>query len=775
MQHNTKKKRNVHYAKEREEYEDDTKGIEITPLEGENEENKKLRGPYERNDWIGRSFKEKPLSRWDTRDVLEWAEEQNSVPDTVASELADHRFRGIDLPQITKQKLQAYGIDSDEASQAQDAVENLLVERAREDPLEDVETVLKLTESAKPQLDGKPIDEKPPSRHSAEDDSLEFTQEAHPSREQRWGNAIEFVFALVSYAVGLGNVWRFPYLAYANGGGAFLIPYFIFLFFLGMPMFVMELGVGQLFQFGPLRVWATISPRLAGIGIASIIVAAVVSVYYNVIVGWALFYLFQSFRSSLPYNGDTERYWFEEAIGVSETVNNMESMNWPMFGTLIVAWVLVFIIIFRGAQSSGKTSYFTALFPYTVLFILLIRASTLENAAEGVKHFFTPDFSQLADFGVWISAATQMFYSLGIGWGALVAFSSFNDRKHDFVRDAYVITGVNAFTSLLAGITVFSAIGFIAKKKGQEVSEVAASGSGLAFVALPELLVEFPVEQLFAFLFFLMLGTLGIGSEAAMVMTVRNGILQSKSMEWLTKRFSPAQVSFLICAVMFVFGIFFVTDVGFYLVNIFDNFAAAVSLVIVVLLELYGVLGIYGRKKFVTQCEQMTGKKIPKWVTISWITVCPLLFVIIILGILVEYPKGSYENIGCLAGVRQTGDCEGLTWITIAGYFISFSSLAPIVYFACVNWKKPRPQIKAAQAIEQLREDRIMQQEVGQVHPFDLPKKEFEELLAERHDKIAEVLREREGEESTSFSDEWGSHEDEDQLLGNRGSSSTDA
>lgn len=563
-------------------------------------------------------------------------------------------------------------------------------------------------------------------------------------REQRWGNAIEFMFALVSYAVGLGNVWRFPYLAYANGGGAFLIPYFIFLFFLGLPMFVLELGVGQLFQFGSLRVWAIISPRLAGIGITSIVVAAIVSIYYNVIVGWAFFYLFQSFRSKLPYSDDTEDYWFNEALQVSDSVNSMGTMNWPLFGTLVLAWTVVFLIIFRGASSSGKTSYFTALFPYTILVTLLIRAATLENAAEGVKHFFTPDFSQLLDFGVWIAAATQMFYSLGIGWGALTAFASFNNREHNFVRDAYIITWVNAFTSLLAGVTVFSAIGFIAKQKGQEVSEVAASGSGLAFVALPEILVEFPVEQLFAFLFFLMLATLGIGSEAAMVMTVRSGVLQSKSMEWLTKRFSPAQMSMMMCIAMLVPGIFFVTDVGFYLVNIFDNFAASVSLVVVVLLELYGIVGVYGREKFVLQCEQMTGRKLPRWISVAWFTICPLLFLVIIVGILVEYPKGVYENIGCFVGVTQTGDCKGLSWITVSGYFISFSSLVPVVYFAVVNWRKHRPQIKAAQAIEQLREDRIAQRELGKVHHFDLPKSEFEDLLEGRHEKLVEALKYRE-------------------------------
>lgn len=162
-----KQKRKVHYAKESTNEEDATEGIEITPLEGEDEQtsdNRNLRGtkgPYSRDHWAGRSFKEKGLSHWDTRDVLEWAEAQPSVPDTVAAELADHRFRGVDLPQLTKQKLQAYGVDSDEASQVQDAVESLLVERAREDPVEDVEALLKLTEGAKPQLDGMPIDERP--------------------------------------------------------------------------------------------------------------------------------------------------------------------------------------------------------------------------------------------------------------------------------------------------------------------------------------------------------------------------------------------------------------------------------------------------------------------------------------------------------------------------------------------------------------------------------------------------------------------------------------
>ena len=115
----------------------------------------------------------------------------------------------------------------------------------------------------------------------------------------------------------------------------------------------------------------------------------------------------------------------------------------------------------------------------------------------------------------------QIFYSLGIGWGALIAFASFNSKKHNFITDAYIVSIVNACTSFLAGTTVIAAVGFLAKQQGKDVADVAASGSGLAFVVFPEILSQFPVPQLFSVLFFLMIGTLGIGSEFSMVIAVR--------------------------------------------------------------------------------------------------------------------------------------------------------------------------------------------------------------------------------------------------------------
>eukprot|EP01138_Halocafeteria_seosinensis_P013124 gb/GECG01013403.1/.p1 GENE.gb/GECG01013403.1/~~gb/GECG01013403.1/.p1 ORF type:complete len:789 (+),score=81.43 gb/GECG01013403.1/:1-2367(+) len=691
------------------------------------------------------TYLDKSLINWTVEDVCAWAKSETALPDRVIEKLLEHRFTGPMLTQLTERRLHGFGADDEDARHAENAIDTLLTMKAKEDPIQDAQALTKCTQLRRGWKHRRAtLTEAPPPRLSS-DEEAEKKPENHPSRERRWGNPIEFALALVSYAVGLGNIWRFPYLAYSNGGGAFLIVYLIFLVFLGIPIFVMELGLGQLFQVGAVQLWAMIHPRLAGLGLSSIFVASIVSIYYNVIIAWALFYLGNSFRSPLPFGNDPEAYWFDNTLDVSESVNNLGDVVWPTFGTLILAWILVFLIIFRGAQSTGKTTYFTAIFPYIVMIILLVRSTMLDNAGEGIRLFFEPKFDKLGDFNVWIAAATQIFYSLGIGWGALIAFSSFNSKKHDFIRDAYIVSIVNACTSFLAGTTVFAAVGFLAKQQGKDVSEVAASGSGLAFVIFPEILSQFPVPQLFSVLFFLMIGTLGVGSEFSMVIAVRNGIIQSPSLKWLTSLLSPFTISALLCVVFFLIGIIFVTNGGFYLLNLVDQTAAAITLVVVVLVELYAVIMIYGREKFVQQCLAMTGKPIPKIIQWAWYTTCPVLLCVIVIGVLVQYPQGNYEQVGCIEGVTATGECTEVDWLVPLAYVISFVSLVPAVGLMIKNWYKPRPQIKAAQAIEQQREDRLAQLEYGKVHRFDEPRSKIQEKLRQRGRRIQKICAARIG------------------------------
>ncbi|CAH1647253.1 unnamed protein product [Spodoptera littoralis] len=283
-----------------------------------------------------------------------------------------------------------------------------------------------------------------------------------------WGRPLEFILACLGYAVGLGNVWRFPYLCYRNGGGAFLIPFFLMLLFIGLPLFYLELYIGQYTGIGPLQAFSAISPFFTGLGYCTLVVISIISVYYMIIVAWTLFYTIVSISETL--------------IGVP------------------------------GVQSAGKVVYFTALFPYVMLTALLIRGVTLEGAIDGVIFYLSPNWSTLLDARVWGDAASQIFYSFGVACGSLVTLASYNKFNNNCHFDAVFVSFTNFLTSVYAGFAIFSVLGFQAQLMGVSVNDVATEGPGLAFVAYPEALLQMPVYRLWSILFFLMLFILGLGN-----------------------------------------------------------------------------------------------------------------------------------------------------------------------------------------------------------------------------------------------------------------------
>ncbi|XP_046830065.1 sodium- and chloride-dependent glycine transporter 1-like isoform X3 [Vespa crabro] len=410
-----------------------------------------------------------------------------------------------------------------------------------------------------------------------------------------WSNPIEFVLSCIGYAVGIGNVWRFPYLVYRNGGGAFLIPFILMLITMGLPIFFLELAIGQYTGLGPNEAFARMAPAFQGLGYCTLVVIGLVIVYYMVIIAWTLFYIFASFSPNLAWahcdnyfntdieinfkdcysgiqnqecqnqnnmtlfynrtcmaideicqkfnynfgnithcmknNNDSiphrylykrvlssEEYFSEYVLGIrGATWENFGGIRWELLGCLTLAWALCYFCLVKGIQSIGKIVYFTALFPYVVLLALLIRGVTLEGAGEGSLWYITPTWSTLKDANVWGDAASQIFYSLGIGCGSLVTLSSYNSFTNNCHRDAIFVSVTNLFTSIFAGFVIFSILGFLAKQMQMPIEEVVQSGTGLAFIAYPEAVVRMPLSNLWSILFFVMLLTLGIGSQGVFV------------------------------------------------------------------------------------------------------------------------------------------------------------------------------------------------------------------------------------------------------------------
>ncbi|XP_014664884.1 PREDICTED: sodium-dependent dopamine transporter-like [Priapulus caudatus] len=400
----------------------------------------------------------------------------------------------------------------------------------------------------------------------SESDYASELEEVEPvGEEQRetWGKKVDFLLSVIGFAVDLANVWRFPYLCYKNGGGAFLLPYAIMLAVGGIPLFYMELALGQYNRKGAITCWKRICPLFRGIGYSVVLIAFYVDFYYNVIIAWALYFFFSSFTTSLPwrtcdnewntrncYDGKESlvnrsaaesvhnSYNFTTAISVNSTrkrvspsdeyfhrqmlavhhadgIENLGLVKWELAACLLGVYIICYFSLWKGISTSGKVVWFTAVFPYVVLTCLLIRGLTLPGSGAGIKYYLTPNFTKLVDAEVWVDAATQVFFSLGPGFGVLLAYSSYNTFHNNVYHDALLTSSINCATSFLSGFVIFSVLGYMSAKSGVDIKDVATEGPGLVFIVYPEAIATMPGAIFWAMLFFLMLLTLGLDSSVS--------------------------------------------------------------------------------------------------------------------------------------------------------------------------------------------------------------------------------------------------------------------
>uniref|UniRef100_A0A8C8A2G1 Transporter n=1 Tax=Oryzias sinensis TaxID=183150 RepID=A0A8C8A2G1_9TELE len=378
------------------------------------------------------------------------------------------------------------------------------------------------------------------------------TSRSGEEERETWGKKIDFLLSVIGFAVDLANVWRFPYLCYKNGGGAFLVPYLFFMLIAGMPLFYMELALGQYNREGAAGVWK-ICPIFKGVGFTVILISLYVGFYYNVIISWALFYLFSSFTWELPwvhcnntwnspncsdwadnntvsdiYTATPAQEYFERGVLHIQDSNGIDDLGrprWQLTACLAVVIVLLYFCLWKGVKTSGKVVWITATMPYLVLTVLLLRGVTLPGAIDGIKAYLSVDFLRLCDAKVWIEAATQICFSLGVGFGVLIAFSSYNKFSNNCYRDAIITSSINSLTSFFSGFVVFSFLGYMSHKHNVALDKVARDGAGLVFVIYPEAIATLPGSSVWAVIFFIMLLTLGIDSAMGGMESVITGLI----------------------------------------------------------------------------------------------------------------------------------------------------------------------------------------------------------------------------------------------------------
>lgn len=463
---------------------------------------------------------------------------------------------------------------------------------------------------------------------------------SHQHRGQ-WGTRAGFILAAIGSAVGLGNIWRFPYMVASNGGGAFMIVFLIAMLTAGIPIMILEFSIGHKTHRSAPGALKFLNTKWEWLGWLQVFTCFAIVIYYSVIIAWSLSYGLFSLQG-LKWGTDTAAFFTGEYLKL-ESGFSLGSFNLSVAIPLIIVWVIIFASVIGGVKDGIEKAnkIFMPLLAILVV-IILIRGITLSGALAGLDYMFKPDFSKLLNPQVWIAAYGQVFYSMSVAFGIMITYSSYLPDDSDIANNAFMTGFADTSFSLFAGLTVFSIMGYMAYSQGKEVAEVAGSGGiGLAFMVFPEAINALPgLNGIFGLVFFLVLSFAGLTSAISLAEVVISSFIDKF-------HFNRKKVAVIVILVQGLISMVYATGSGLNILDIVDAFLNNYNIVVSGLIEIVLVAWVYKLGDFKELINKVSEFRVGLWWDFCLKFLTPIFLAIMLALKLIndfQKPYGNYPQ-----------------------------------------------------------------------------------------------------------------------------------
>jgi len=424
------------------------------------------------------------------------------------------------------------------------------------------------------------------------------------SQQTQWDSSLAFIFAMIGAAVGLGNIWRFSYVLYSNGGGSFFIPYLIAIAIMGVPFLILEYGVGFSFKESFSSIMKKINPKFEIIAWILVLFVFIVTIYYMVILSWDLVYLGSSFTFSW---GTDAAHYFVNTVGGSSNLSNASFLLIPTTIGVLLLWVILWFISHKNVDKGiGKVSKILIPALFIIMGCIIVYALTLPGAGIGIATLLTPDWGKLLDVNIWLAAFAQIIFSLSMGQAIALTYASYLPENSKLIDNVLIVVASNSLFEICTAFGVFSILGYMSYTGGTPMVQLITEGTGLIFIVFPMIFnIMGPIGRILAPLLFLAILFAGITSALGFFEPMLNST--SNKLGWSRKK-TATILSIIGC----VFSIILTTGISSYLVGIIDSFVNEFGILLLIGIQCIIFAWFYGVEHFIPALNESSSFKVGK-------------------------------------------------------------------------------------------------------------------------------------------------------------------